>query len=163
MFQIKYTAYNGWISSGLVTWNIDKVAILDSFGKSTSICRRSLSLESGKSVYLKLYPGECNIPTETDNVTTASGPVVEQFAQERQGGIGPFTRDQNVEKKETSSVDLISNERFTSKKGLGPFTKDQNPKPPVSEIKDTSKPSYSDSKTVVETPKGPKNNKVKSC
>lgn len=146
----------------MVTWNIDKVAILDSFGKSTSVCRRSLSLESGKSVSLRLYPGECNIPAETDNVTTASEPVVEQVAQERQGGIGPFTRDQNAEKKETSAVDLISNERSTPKKGLGPFTKDQNPKLPAPEVEDTPRPSQSDSKTAVETSKSlNNNNKVK--
>ena len=143
----------------MVTWNIDKVAIGDSFGKTTSVCRRSLTLESGKSVYLRLYPGECNIPLEADNVTTISEPIVEQLAQEKQGGIGPFTRDQNVEKKENFSVELLSNERSTSKKGLGPFTKDQNPKLP--EIQDTTRVSFSDSKVIVENSSSSNNNKGK--
>jgi hypothetical protein len=28
-----YSAYSGWISSGLSTWNVDKVTLTDSFGK----------------------------------------------------------------------------------------------------------------------------------
>jgi hypothetical protein len=31
--QIMYTAYSGWISSGLANWSIDKVTLTDSFGK----------------------------------------------------------------------------------------------------------------------------------
>ena len=31
--QIMYTAYSGWISSGLAKWSIDKVTLTDSFGK----------------------------------------------------------------------------------------------------------------------------------
>jgi hypothetical protein len=31
--QIMYTAYSGWISSGLASWSIDKVTLTDSFGK----------------------------------------------------------------------------------------------------------------------------------
>ncbi|XP_051172193.1 uncharacterized protein LOC127288642 [Leptopilina boulardi] len=125
--EIKYTAYHGWISSGLITWNIDKVLIVDSFGKTTSICKRGLSLESGKSVYLRLQHGDCIIQSDIDNVTIIEA-INDKFPQEKQGGIGPFTRDQNWEKKETISVELLSNERI-SQKGLGPFTKDQNPKP----------------------------------
>jgi hypothetical protein len=31
--QIMYSAYSGWISSGLGSWNVDKVTLTDSFGK----------------------------------------------------------------------------------------------------------------------------------
>lgn len=31
--QITYTAYSGWISSGLASWSVDKVTLTDSFGK----------------------------------------------------------------------------------------------------------------------------------
>lgn len=31
--QIMYTAYSGWLSSGLTQWKIDKVTLSDSFGK----------------------------------------------------------------------------------------------------------------------------------
>jgi hypothetical protein len=32
--QILYTAYSGWLSSGLTQWRMDKVTISDSFGKT---------------------------------------------------------------------------------------------------------------------------------
>ncbi|XP_033335516.2 uncharacterized protein LOC117225844 [Megalopta genalis] len=119
--EIKYTAYSGWISSGLVSWSIDKVAIIDSFGKTLSICRKGLSLESGKPVFLPLFSGECNVPTEPENSTS---PILERLLQEKQGGgIGPFTKEQNYE-----PVEALSKEKTSSStsKGLGPFTKDQN-------------------------------------
>lgn len=31
--QLLYTAYSGWISSGLARWSVDKVTLSDSFGK----------------------------------------------------------------------------------------------------------------------------------
>ncbi|XP_072386685.1 uncharacterized protein [Diabrotica undecimpunctata] len=61
--EILYTAYSGWLSSGLTQWRINKVILMDSFGKTSSVCKKSLILESGKPVLLPLYPGECNIPT----------------------------------------------------------------------------------------------------
>ncbi|XP_046477924.1 uncharacterized protein [Neodiprion pinetum] len=129
--EVKYTAYSGWISSGLVSWSIDKVSIIDSFGNSLSVCRRGLILESNHPVYLPLYPGECNIPAEPETTaipqTTPYGD--QQFAHEKKGGIGPFTKDQNFEK-DGFLAEVISEEMQTRpQKGLGPFTKDQNPKP----------------------------------
>lgn len=32
--QILYTAYSGWLSSGLTQWRMDKVTLMDSFGKT---------------------------------------------------------------------------------------------------------------------------------
>ncbi|XP_011174955.1 uncharacterized protein LOC105207204 isoform X2 [Solenopsis invicta] len=127
--EIKYTAYSGWISSGLVSWTIDKVAIIDSFGKILSVCKKGLILESGRSVYLPLYPGECNIPLDTDNSTVpAAVPTLERVAMEdRQGGIGPFTKEQNYETKDPEySVEILSTDRPSQRRGLGPFTKEQN-------------------------------------
>ncbi|XP_017792811.1 PREDICTED: uncharacterized protein LOC108574698 [Habropoda laboriosa] len=122
--EIKYTAYSGWISSGLVSWSIDKVAIVDSFGKTLSVCRKGLSLESGKPIFLPLFAGECNVPTEADNSTS---PVLGRLLQEKQGGIGPFTKEQNYETKDSFSVETYSKDRTpSSSKGLGPFTKEQN-------------------------------------
>lgn len=154
--EIKYTAYHGWISSGLITWNIDKVLIVDSFGKSTSICKRGLTLESGKAVYLRLQQGDCVIQSEADNVTIINDPIVDKFPQEKQGGIGPFTRDQNWEKKETLSVELLSNERTSLKKNLGPFTKDQNPKP--LDVKENTRNTNSETKVIVENSDTTRNN-----
>ncbi|XP_076619136.1 uncharacterized protein LOC143340746 [Colletes latitarsis] len=131
--EIKYTAYSGWISSGLVSWSIDKVAITDSFGKSLSMCRKGLTLESGKPMYLPLFPGECNVPTDSDNATT---PVaMDRLVQEKQGGIGPFTKEHNYEPKETFAVDASSS---STAKGLGPFTKEQNLR--IAERKESFKP-----------------------
>lgn len=31
--EILYTAYTGWLSSGLTQWKMDKVTLMDSFGK----------------------------------------------------------------------------------------------------------------------------------
>ncbi|XP_076686791.1 uncharacterized protein LOC143378740 isoform X2 [Andrena cerasifolii] len=124
--EIKYTAYSGWISSGLVSWSIDKLAIIDSFGKPLSVCRKGLALESGKPVFLPLFPGDCNVSTEADNSTS---PVMERLLQEKQGGIGPFTKEQNYEPKESFPAESFSKERPSSSstsKGLGPFTKEQN-------------------------------------
>ncbi|XP_076162425.1 uncharacterized protein LOC143144182 isoform X2 [Ptiloglossa arizonensis] len=125
--EVKYTAYSGWISSGLVSWSIDKLAIVDSFGKSLSVCRKGLTLESGKPVYLYLFSGECNVPSDSENSTTPV--VMERLLQEKQGGIGPFTKEHNYETKESFSVETFPKERSSTispAKGLGPFTKEQN-------------------------------------
>lgn len=104
------------------------MAIIDSFGKTLSVCRKGLSLESGKPVYLPLFSGECNVPSESDNSTS---PNLERIVQDKQGGgIGPFTKEQNYEQKDSYSIETLSKERTTaslsSSKGVGPFTKDQN-------------------------------------
>ncbi|KAG7203906.1 hypothetical protein KM043_013265 [Ampulex compressa] len=125
--EIKYTAYSGWISSGLVSWSIDKVAVVDSFGKILSVCMKGLILESGRPVYLPLFPGECNIPVEADNQTSST--TFERIVQDKRPGIGPFTIEQNYENREGFTVDLTPEDTSTwTKKGLGPFTKEQNPR-----------------------------------
>jgi len=67
--QIMYSAYSGWISSGLKKWSIDRIKITDSFGKSMSVCKKDLILESGEPVTLKIYPGECNLPKDIEATT----------------------------------------------------------------------------------------------
>ncbi|KAK9877022.1 hypothetical protein WA026_016048 [Henosepilachna vigintioctopunctata] len=62
--QILYTAYSGWLSSGLTQWKMDRVIFSDSFGKVSSVCKKDLVLDSGIPVTLPLYPGECNIPED---------------------------------------------------------------------------------------------------
>ncbi|KAJ8928227.1 hypothetical protein NQ314_019174 [Rhamnusium bicolor] len=63
--EILYTAYSGWLSSGLTQWRLDKVTLMDSFGKMSSVCKKNLILESGVPVILPLYPGECNLPKDS--------------------------------------------------------------------------------------------------
>ncbi|XP_076265251.1 uncharacterized protein LOC143199365 [Rhynchophorus ferrugineus] len=69
--EILYTAYSGWLSSGLAQWKVDRVTLMDSFGKMSSVCKKSLKLESGVPVVLPLHPGECDpekdSPKEADD------------------------------------------------------------------------------------------------
>ncbi|XP_034240820.1 uncharacterized protein LOC117645041 [Thrips palmi] len=75
--QLLYTAYSGWISSGLARWSVDKVTLSDSFGKSSSVCKKDLVLESGVPVLLPLFAGECNPPRDTTSaqLQQAGGPL----------------------------------------------------------------------------------------
>lgn len=66
--QIFYQGYSGWLSSGFKRWKIDKVSMMDSFGKTSSVCKKGLELESGIPVMLRLYPGNCNIPKDGQNI-----------------------------------------------------------------------------------------------
>ncbi|GAB0089134.1 uncharacterized protein DMENIID0001_036270 [Sergentomyia squamirostris] len=61
---LTYKSYSGWLSRGLLVWNIYKVILTDSFGRSYSICKRFFTLESGKPELLTLLPGDCHIPEE---------------------------------------------------------------------------------------------------
>ncbi|XP_034946131.1 uncharacterized protein [Chelonus insularis] len=135
--EVKYTAYSGWISSGLVSWSIDKVSILDSFGNSHSVCRRELILESGRPVYLPLYPGECNIPVESENSTSVNTSLplattktesLEKAsnAETTSSNIGPFTKEHNFERNERYTAEFISTESNNPRRNFGPFIKSQN-------------------------------------
>lgn len=110
----------------MVSWTIDKVAIIDSFGKVLSVCKKGLILESGRPVYLPLYSGECNIPLDVDNSTVSSAVLEHVAIEDRQSGIGPFTKEQNYETKDSEyPAEVLSTDK-TQRGGLGPFTKDQN-------------------------------------
>ncbi|GLV35847.1 uncharacterized protein CBL_09914 [Carabus blaptoides fortunei] len=66
--QVLYQGYSGWLSSGLRKWKIDKVSMMDSFGKTSSVCKKGLELESSIPVTLRLYPGDCNIPKDGQTI-----------------------------------------------------------------------------------------------
>lgn len=110
------------------------MAIIDSFGKTLSVCQKGLILESDHPVYLPLYPGECNIPLDIDNSTVSSAAAHEHISveekqqqQQQPGSIGPFTKEQNYETKDSGySVEVLSTDRIAQRKNLGPFTKEQN-------------------------------------
>ncbi|RZF32036.1 hypothetical protein LSTR_LSTR007114 [Laodelphax striatellus] len=70
--QILYTAYSGWISSGLARWSIDKIILVDSLGQSLSVCKRGLVLESGIAALLPLYPGNCKHQSDSSPSVTWS-------------------------------------------------------------------------------------------
>lgn len=31
--EVLYTAYSGWLTSGLARWSVDKISLMDTFGK----------------------------------------------------------------------------------------------------------------------------------
>lgn len=102
--------------------------MVDSFGKTLSICKKGLILESGRASHLPLYPGDCEVPVEGENVTNPMIVPLERMVQDRQGGIGPFTKDQNYDIRNAYSNEFASRKKPPSSKkgGVGPFTKEQN-------------------------------------
>ncbi|KAK5644781.1 hypothetical protein RI129_006081 [Pyrocoelia pectoralis] len=79
--EILYTAYSGWISSGLTHWKIDKITLSDSFGQISSICQKSIILESGKPVVLQLYKGNCQLQEVENNTNTENSTDAHMFEQ----------------------------------------------------------------------------------
>lgn len=63
---LTYKTYSGWLSKGLPHWTIHKIILTDSFGKSYSMCKNYMLLESGLPVHIKLQPGICYATDEND-------------------------------------------------------------------------------------------------
>ncbi|XP_068220718.1 uncharacterized protein [Palaemon carinicauda] len=59
--QLRYTAYQGWIYSGFARWAIDKISLMDSFGKMTSFCNRGTTLVTGQAMQFTLLAGDCKV------------------------------------------------------------------------------------------------------
>lgn len=66
--SLTYKTYSGWLSKGLPHWNINKIVLTDYYGKSYSMCRNYMLLESGNPITIKLQPDICHI-TDEDDVT----------------------------------------------------------------------------------------------
>lgn len=64
--SLTYKTYSGWLSKGLPHWTVNKIIITDSYGKSFSMCKNYMLLESGTPVYIKLQPGICQGSVEND-------------------------------------------------------------------------------------------------
>uniref|UniRef100_A0A1L8DPZ7 Putative pancreatic lipase-like enzyme n=2 Tax=Nyssomyia neivai TaxID=330878 RepID=A0A1L8DPZ7_9DIPT len=98
---LTYKSYSGWLSRGLPVWNIYKVILTDSFGRSYSICKRFFTLDSGKPELLALLPGDCHIPEETDLEEGPLDRIDEKRSEENEVGVAfgsyeedlRFTRD----------------------------------------------------------------------
>ncbi|XP_068154717.1 uncharacterized protein [Drosophila tropicalis] len=76
--SLLYKSYSGWLSKGLPHWDIDKVVLTDSFGRSHSLCRPSTKLSSGSPVRMPLQAGNCELDNQEDygSYTTLSTPMV---------------------------------------------------------------------------------------
>lgn len=96
---LTYKTYSGWLSKGLPHWTIHKIILTDSFGKSYSMCKNYMLLESGLPVYIKLLPGICYENDEND-IT-----------------YNPFNEENATDKLENHKVE--SNHKFTT---VNPFT-----------------------------------------
>lgn len=64
--SLTYKTYSGWLSKGLPHWTIHKIILTDSFGKSYSMCKNYMLLESGLPVHIKLQAGVCYATDEND-------------------------------------------------------------------------------------------------
>ncbi|KAH8416382.1 hypothetical protein KR222_001186, partial [Zaprionus bogoriensis] len=76
--SLHYKSYSGWLSKGLPHWDIDKVVLTDSFGRSHSLCRPSTKLSSGSPVRMRLQAGNCELDNQDDYgayTTQSPGPA----------------------------------------------------------------------------------------
>lgn len=116
--EILYTAYSGWISSGLKKWNIDKIKLSDSYGKSLSHCKKDLVLESKIPVTMKLFPGDCNLPKEPEITTTEE---IDPF----------FLTEPNRKIENVTVVTPVTSTPVTAKIAAKPTTATLRPKPTI--------------------------------
>ncbi|KAL5277521.1 hypothetical protein ACFFRR_002631 [Megaselia abdita] len=104
--SLQYKSYSGWLSKGLPHWDIDKIVLTDSFGKSHSLCNPSLKLISGQPVRLSLLPGDCELPTQTDYDYSSD------YGTEASGG----TSTEGIDKLDVNEEDGV--ETIKSKKDI---------------------------------------------
>ncbi|XP_060663375.1 uncharacterized protein LOC132796283 [Drosophila nasuta] len=74
--SLHYKSYSGWLSKGLPHWDIDKVVLTDSFGRSHSLCRPSTKLSSGSPVRMRLQAGNCELDNQDDYGAYTTQPPV---------------------------------------------------------------------------------------
>ncbi|XP_073833569.1 uncharacterized protein [Musca autumnalis] len=75
--SLNYKHYSGWLSKGLPHWDIDKVILTDSYGRSHSLCRPNTKLSTGSPVRLKLKPGNCELDNQDEYGAFTSKPITE--------------------------------------------------------------------------------------
>ncbi|XP_049866190.1 uncharacterized protein LOC126366895 [Pectinophora gossypiella] len=69
---VHYAGYSGWLTAGLKNIHVDKILIADSFGKTSSFCKKGMQLLSEESVELPLYPGDCQIREDEEPLNSTS-------------------------------------------------------------------------------------------
>ncbi|XP_063361542.1 uncharacterized protein LOC134650516 [Cydia amplana] len=67
---VHYAGYSGWLTAGAKVIRLHKLLIADSFGKTSSFCKKGLQLLSDEAIELPLYPGDCQIQDTDTNSTT---------------------------------------------------------------------------------------------
>ena len=72
--SLNYKPYSGWLSKGLPHWDIDKVVLTDSYGRSYSLCKPNTKLSSGAPVRFKLKPGNCELDNQDEYGAFTSKP-----------------------------------------------------------------------------------------
>lgn len=120
---LTYKSYNGWLSKGLRHWDIDKIVLTDSFGRSHSLCQTSLSLVSGEPMRITLIPGDCDIMKSTNAVTFSTSPSSEEEVTTTSGrsrrdeirstgniGFENLNDNKTVNKSNTSKSYIVDND-----------------------------------------------------
>ncbi|KAI8428514.1 hypothetical protein MSG28_007298 [Choristoneura fumiferana] len=77
---LHYAAYSGWLSAGAKAIRLDKLLIADSFGKTSSFCKKGLQLLSDEAVELPLYPGDCQVREIDENANSTSDELIKREA-----------------------------------------------------------------------------------
>uniref|UniRef100_A0A1I8P6B9 Lipase domain-containing protein n=1 Tax=Stomoxys calcitrans TaxID=35570 RepID=A0A1I8P6B9_STOCA len=75
--SLNYKHYSGWLSKGLPHWDIDKVILTDSYGRSHSICNPNTKLSTGSPVRMKLKPGNCELDNQEEYGAFTSKPATQ--------------------------------------------------------------------------------------
>lgn len=73
--SLNYKPYSGWLSKGLPHWDIDKVVLTDSYGRSYSLCKPNTKLSSGAPIRMKLKPGNCELDNQDEYGAFISKPL----------------------------------------------------------------------------------------
>lgn len=112
--SLTYKTYSGWLSKGLPHWNINKIVLTDSFGKSYSMCRNYMLLESGNPISIKLQTGVCEITEENDVTFT---PFDGDSAKNTESTTGSDDVDKLREKKNVfnlgTNYEITDNKTYT--------------------------------------------------
>lgn len=124
--SLTYRTYSGWLSKGLPHWTINKIVLTDSFGKSYSMCRNYMLLESGNPVYMKLQPGDCDVtedrdvtfnPFDGDNSDSKRGEeATTTMIYEGEDGNGGDTDDVDKLREKKNVINMGTNYKITQNK-----------------------------------------------
>lgn len=133
---LTYKTYSGWLSKGLPHWTIHKIILTDSFGKSYSMCKNYMLLESGLPVRITLQPGICYVTDENDitynpfDEETATDKLdnVKTSSQYRYTTVSPFSNGDDVDKlrEKKNVINLGTSFKITQNKTYSFMEKTEN-------------------------------------
>ncbi|KAH8288285.1 hypothetical protein KR018_000899, partial [Drosophila ironensis] len=105
--SLHYKSYSGWLSKGLPHWDIDKVVLTDSFGRSHSLCRPTTKLSSGSPVRLRLQAGNCELDNQEDYGAYTTQPPAAAPQGPASGGAATDVPDSSVQESAVDGVETV--------------------------------------------------------